>query len=228
VSVVLLVMTDGRDEYLCKSVASALAHLDGPITRRVMHDDTGDDEYRRGLAAAYPTFEHINGGKRQGFGGAIRSAWSHLALGSERYVWHHEADFIYNEPVPINGLIQLLQAYPHLVQVALRRQPWGQAEELAGGVVEQHPAAYTDKSLGKYQWLEHRLFLTTNPSIYRRTLCTLGWPEGDQSEGRFTHQLLRDGSPEVDGERVRFAYWGERDSEPWVTHIGHQRVGVGY
>lgn len=226
----LLVITDGRKDCIREAIPSALAMLEGPITRRVLYDDSGDLEHRQWLADQFPTFEliwHPDG--RQGFGGAIRTAWTHLTHGGERYIWHAEDDFTYNRPVPLNGLVQILQAFPHIVQVALRRQPWNDHERLAGGIVEQHPSAYEEHALGKYAWLEHRQFFTTNPSLYRRTLAVANeWPEGGESEGHFTHHLLRHGSPEVDGEAVRFAYWGSRDSGEAVTHIGHERVGVGY
>jgi hypothetical protein len=226
----LLVITDGRRDCIQQTIPSALAMLEGPVTRRVLYDDSGDPDHRAWLATEFPTFEliwHPEG--RQGFGGAIRTAWTHLAHAPERYVAHVEDDFTFNAPVPLCGMVQILQAHPHLVQVALRRQPWNEHERLAGGIVEQHPDAYTEHHLGKYAWLEHRQFFTTNPCVYRRTLCQAGeWPEGSQSEGHFTHHLLRNGSPEVDAEHVRFAFWGARDSGEAVTHIGHQRVGVGY
>lgn len=229
-SICLLVITDGRKDCIRQAIPSALAMLEGPITRRVLYDDSGDLEHRQWLADQFPTFElvwHPDG--RQGFGGAIRAAWTHLARGGERYIWHAEDDFTYNRPVPLNGLVQVLQAFPHVVQVALRRQPWNDHERLAGGIVEQHPDAYEEHWLGKYAWLEHRQCFTSNPCLYRRTLAVANeWPEGRDSEGHFTHHLLRHGSPEVSGEAVRFAYWGDRDSGEAVTHIGHERVGVGY
>lgn len=229
-SIALLVVTDGRRDCLLQAVPSALAMLEGPVTRRVIYDDSGDPDHRDWLVATFPTFEiiwHPDG--RQGFGGAIRCAWSHLASGRERYIFHLEDDFTFNAPVPLAGMIQILNVNPHLVQLALRRQPWNEHERQAGGIVEQHPDAYMEHTLGKYAWLEHRLFFTTNPSLYRRTLCMAAdWPEGADSEGRFTHRMLRDGSPEVDGERVRFGFWGARDSGEAVTHIGHERVGTGY
>lgn len=227
--IALLVITDGREDYLSDCVASAMAHLCGPITERVMYDDTGDDNYRRSLADRYPTFRHINAGSRQGFGGAIRAAWSYLAEHSAtRWVFHLEQDFTFNRPVDLAAMGRVLHDNPHLVQLALRRQPWSDHEVVAGGVVEQHPDAYAEHHSAFGSWLEHRLFFTTNPSLYRRSLCSTTWPEGGNSEGHYSHHLLQAGSPEVDGERVRFGYWGTRDSGEAVHHIGHQRAGAGY
>ena len=223
--IVLLVLTDGRRTCIERTLASAADKLHGPITRRVIHDDSADPAYRRWLLEEFPTFEVVSTGTRSGFGGAIRSAWSYLAETAEyddaRYVFHLEDDFTFNQPVYLHRLAAVLELNPHLVQLALRRQPWNAAERAAGGVVEQHPEAYEEHHLGLLKWLEHRLHFTTNPSLYRRSLTWHGWPEGAHSEGRFGLKLLED--PDL-----RFGYWGGRDSGEWVHHIGDVRAGSGY
>jgi hypothetical protein len=230
VSVALLVITDGRDAHLAATLASAGQHLHGPITERFMFDDTGHPDHRFRLADTYPTFTVLGDGPRRGFGGALRAAWEHLHTHSRAgLVLHLEADFTFNRPVDLDAMTEVLVHHPELVQMALRRQAWSPAEHAAGGVVEQNPTAYTDHCdpAGR-RWLEHRLFFTTNPCLYRISLCATGWPHGGQSEGVFTHRLLAQGSPEIPGQWLRFAYWGARTDPPWVTHIGHERVGTGY
>lgn len=214
-------MTDGRGDILDRTLTSFDAMVEGPITRRVIHDDSADPGYRERLAGTYPDYELI-GGERAGFGGAIRRAWQHVARYPERFVFHLEDDFTFNRPVDLASMASVLDTHPHLVQLALRRQPWNDLERAAGGVVEQHPDAYTEvNDENGRAWLEHRLFFTTNPSLYRTSLCRQPWPRGPESEGRFTHQLLA--SP-----KVRFGYWGARDSGEWVAHIGDHRNGTGY
>ena len=83
------------------------------------------------------------------------------------------------------------------------------------------PDDFVEVGVPNVRWLEHRRFFTTNPSLYRRSLCWTGWPDTDHSEGAFTTQLLED--PEL-----RFAYWGSRNSGEWCEHIGHERAGTGY
>jgi hypothetical protein len=108
----------------------------------------------------------------------------------------------------------------------LKRQAWNDAERSAGGFMQIDPASYVqcaqydgDQTLA---WVEHRLFFTTNPSLYRRSLILeADWPDSEQSEGMFTHLLRED--PDA-----RFGYWGRRDDEPWVHHIGVERIGTGY
>lgn len=227
--IAVLVITDGRSAYLAECVASLRKHLHGPIAEMWMYDDTGDAQYREALAQTYPEFVHINAGPRQGFAGAIHYAWEMLRLTSGAdYVFHVEQDFRFNRDIDLAAMAGLLDDQPHLAQIALRRQPWNDAERAAGGIVEQHPASYADCTDGAREWLEHRLFYTTNPSLIRRSLVARGWPLVPRSEGEYSHYLLRTGTPEATPEQVRFAYWGRRDDAPWVEHIGHQRTGTGY
>ena len=218
----LLVMTDGRGDCLHDTMISAADSLRGPVTRWLIHDDSGDEDYSRWLRARYSEWEIVSTPGRSGFGGAIRSAWSYIAGRAERFVFHLEDDFTFRRPVDLAEMAEVLYARPYLMQLALRRQPWNDAEHLAGGIVEQHPEDFTEVTdpTGK-TWLEHRRFFTTNPSLYRSELCRQPWPRGPESEGHFTHQLLA--SP-----AVRFGYWGAMASGEAVTHIGHERIGTGY
>lgn len=218
--IALLVMTDGRPT-VHETIASAEANLIGPITECWIHDDSGNPAHTAELRDLYSDWTVIQTPGRSGFGGAIRSAWTALAASRCEYIFHLEDDFTHNRPVDLDAMIAVLADRPYLVQLALRRQPWNDDERAAGGIVEQHPDDYIDCSDGDHHWLEHRRFFTTNPSLYRKSLLAVGWPRGLQSEGRFSHQLLA--SP-----KVRFGFWGSRDSGEAVTHIGHQRVGVGY
>lgn len=218
----LLVMTDGRRECIARTIPSALEMLKGTISFGVIHDDSGDRDYRRWLLREFPDFEVRSTPGRSGFGGAIRSAWSYFStVPGLTYVFHLEDDFTFNRPVDLNAMRRILNARPYLVQLALRRQPWNDEERRAGGIVEQHPDDYEQQVDGFDVWLEHRRFFTTNPSLYRRSLLDVGWPDTAQSEGMFTHKLLAD--PDA-----RFGFWGSRTSGEWVHHIGSQRVGTGY
>lgn len=218
----LLVITDGRRSCISRSIPSALAMLEGPITNWTICDDSADPDYNSWLRRTFPDFDIISGPARLGFGGNIQRAWAFVAENSSaEYVFHLEDDFTFNRVVPLREMMSVLSIYPSLVQLALRRQPWNTLERAAGGVIEQFPEAYTERHNNALAWLEHRLFFTTNPSLYRASLCRTPWPDGSESEGHFTHELLTD--PEI-----RFGFWGARDSGEWVTHIGNERVGNGY
>lgn len=220
--IALLVITDGRKDCIVQAVASALDNLDGPITEKWMYDDSGDPEHRAWLRKTYPGFNviwHTDG--RQGFGGAIRAAWHTLRLSSKAdYIFHLEDDFTFNRPVPLDDMIEILDENPRLAQIALRRQPWNDTERAAGGIVESNPDAYTDVCGHDYSLLEHDLFFTTNPGLYRRSLLLHDWPQVEHSEGMFSIALRDIG--------YRFAFLGERTDTPWVHHIGTERAGQGY
>lgn len=221
--IALLVITDGRTEYITRTIASAGGNLDGPISERWIYDDSGDAAHLAWLYQTFPRFRiihHVEG--RQGFGGAIREAWEALrAFSGAEFVFHLEDDFVFNRPVPLEDMIEILDENPRLAQVALRRQAWNSAEKAAGGVVETNPDAYTEVGGHFTSFLEHDLFFTTNPSLYSRRLIEQhDWPTGEKSEGVFTAQLR---------EACRtFAYLGERTDPPWVHHIGDERTGTGY
>lgn len=219
--IAVVVMTDGRRDCIEQAIAS-MHHLHGPITRKLIHDDSGDSDYRGWLVATFPQFDLVATGNRSGFGGAYNNAWRHLARLPERFVFSTEDDFVFTRPVDLLAMADVLDENLCLHQLALRRQPWNPEERLAGGIVEQHPGDYRELfDHGHRHWLEHRRFFTTNPSLIRRSLCEQGWPTDEHSEGVFSHRLFVDPA-------ARCGFWGSRDSGEWVEHIGHQRVGTGY
>lgn len=196
-SIALLVITDGREDYLQRSLASLQEHTAFTFDQRVVIDDS----------------THT-----LGFAGAIQAGWEKIHTD---HVLHLEADFTFNGPVDVEGMIDLLERQPHLAQVSLKRQPVNSEEIAAGGIVELHPDDFTQRSDGPLVWTEHRRYFTTNPSIYPSRLCRLGWPQEPNSEGVFTHKLLTD-------PLLRFAIWGAKFDPPLVEHIGAQRAGHSY
>ena len=221
-TVCLLVITDGRAGYHERTMASA-ADMLPDVSHRVMVNDCADPAWCEHLDDTWgDDFDILHPTRRRGFAGAIQAGWDRLrATTSAEWVFHLEADFTFNEPVDIASMAAVLERHPHLVQMALRRQPWNDAERAAGGIVEQHPGDYTDHLWDEHRWLEHRRFFTTNPSLYRASLCDDGWPQVPHSEGIFTHQLLTDPA-------VTFGFWGARSDPPKVHHIGDERAGHGY
>lgn len=226
----MVMFTDGRDHIFDEERrASWSQKLHGDIGQRWIFDDSDDAAFREALVENFPDWRITSWESRRGFGGTIRRAWAILHI-TERadYLFHLEDDFVLNADVDLDVMVGVLERHPHLVQLALRRQPVNDIEIEAGGVVETNPGAYDQSGDGYAQWLEHRLYFTTNPCLYRRTLCSLGWPKGEHSEGHFTHdRILAHGSPEVSAEHARFGLLGRRFDAPLVEHVG-KRAGTGY
>lgn len=198
-SVAVLLISDGRHDYLAQTLRSMATYL--PAVDQLVHVDDRDHKL--------------------GFDGAIDAGWQRINGTSVDWVFHLEADFIFNGPVELEAMISILERQPHLAQVALKRQPWNDRERAAGGIVEQHPDEYDECQDDEFIWTEHRRFFTTNPSVYSAKLCRLGWPREKHSEGVFTHRLLAD-------PLLRFAFLGGKFDPPRVTHIGAERAGHGY
>lgn len=190
----LLLISDGREDYLQQTVASMEANL--PVFEHVVHVDDARHEL--------------------GFAGAIQAGWDRVLATDCEFVFHLEADFTFNRPVPLERMRDLLDEQPHLVQVALLRQPWNPSERAAGGVWQQHP----DEYIFHDGWFEHARYFTTNPCLYPRWVAERGWPQVPQSEGMFGLKLFAE-----DPVR-RSAFLGA--GEEWVEHIGLERAGGGY
>lgn len=221
--IALLVMTDGRDGYLAQAVES-MHHLHGDITRRVLHDDTGDPDHASWLRRKYKDWDVVATAGRSGFGGAYRHAYDWLVLhATEPYIFSTEDDFEFTRDVDLAAMVTVMDTNRRLTQLALRRQPWNHEERAAGGIVELHPREYLDcRDYRGNHWLEHRLFHTTNPSLIRRSLIREHpWPTVPHSEGVFSAGLFAD-------HTARAGFWGTRASGEWVRHIGEVRTGRGY
>ncbi len=194
-TIALVCVADGRHEYHAASYASLLEH-----------------------APKFDQYVFVNDPDHKlGFSGAIQEGWSQIETD---YLLHWEADFVVSRPVPVADMVAVLEAHPYLVQMALLRQPWNEAEVEAGGIVNLRPHEYEQASWNGHRWLEHRLCTTTNPSLWPRWVIERGWPDGPQSEGRFGIDLF------ASDPDLRAAYVG--GGEQWCQHIGHVRSGNGY
>ncbi len=196
--VALLTIGDGRDETHERSWESLQAAFRHTDTERVIVDDRSHE---------------------LGFGGAIREGWSRIPRDAD-YVFHAELDFLYDEQIDVEGMAAVLEAHPNLAQLVLKRGPANREEAQAGGIVEQWPDEYRQRTWRGYVWTEHRLFWSTNPSLYPAAWSRQRWPECDGSERAWTDRLVADAD-------LRFAFWGASLDAPTVTHIG-VREGTGY
>jgi len=194
----LLVITDGRDDYLIQTLCSAMVNLPQPANL-VLVDDR----------------EHI-----LGFAGAVQRGWNQILETDAEWIFHLEGDFTFNEPVDLEAMADLAKNQ-HIAQVALKRQAWNPQEIAAGGIVETDPDSYSQCNRNGHRYTAHRKFFTTNPSIYRRDIAERGWPQESESEGKFSIDLF-------ENQAIVSTFWGSKFDPPKVHHIGEARAGKGY
>lgn len=159
-----------------------------------------------------------------GFAGAIQYGWDQILHSDAEWIFHLEADFTFNRPVPLEAM-SMIARDEHVAQVALKRQPWNQQEKAAGGIVELDPESFEECrrhwEYGPAKYTAHRKFFTTNPSLYRRDIAERSWPQEANSEGLFGIELFKDPA-------VVSTFWGGKFDAPMVEHIGESRAGRGY
>lgn len=208
-SICLLIIDDGREDYLERCLESASIFLP-PIDVCVMVSDP-DHEL--------------------GFAGAVQAGWDGVLETGSEWVFHLESDFLLTCPVPIERMQNIIRDSngrhggerlpPMIAQVALKRQAWNAREKAAGGIIQADAIGFKSATKASTGWYtEHRKFFTTNPSLYPASICERGWPQCPDSEGMFTHQLLADG--------LSFAFLGPAEEPPRCLHIGTERTGTGY
>jgi hypothetical protein len=191
-----------------------------------MIDDSGDRDYedflRNHVSAINNTIVEINSnGKRLGYCATIKKLWEELLPKDTDYVFMLEDDWAFQRYLNIGAMIETLEAYPYLTQMALMRQPVNSEEVKYPSLWAKIPDAWTQKFAiingRETSWVEHDRFWTMNPNISARWVTQSGWKNEPYCEGHFGGRLLQ-----ADRTR-RSAYWGLIGEDPWVLHIGTNR-----
>ncbi len=206
--ITLLVITDGRYELLQRTLVSAAENLRGNFGALVLVDDSGGGPHDFVLPMTFGVVKAFRHAERQGLAGAIRTGWDHAPPG---WVFHLEDDFTFTGEVDADELVRTC-ARGKWAQVCLQRQPCNPAEANAGGIIKADPRAYT--RLDKVE--AHRKLFSLNPCVYPQWVRSVGWPEGGGE---------RESTDRLQGRHpgASFAYWGSRDDDPAVWHIGDYR-----
>ena len=197
----LMVITDGRWDYLQRTLRSAEQNLKYPWHQKLLVDDSGEETYFSPYG-----FDFVKNVPRQGLAGAIRTGWD--ALDDVDYVFHLEDDFVFPAPVDIEAMIEILEYENDVAQIALLRQPWSPQEQQAGGIFHIKPERFRQRA----GWVEQRHLFTFNPCVYPASITKNYQAD---LEAPFTEQLLNDG--------WSFGYLGGLHDEPRTTHIGLRR-----
>lgn len=209
----LIVITDGRKEYITQTINGLKVVTDYPFFEKIIVNDSGDTSYHQFLTNNFSDFKIVSHNQRRGLASAVQTAWSSYSPETE-YIFHLEEDFLFLEEPQIDLMISLLKNNPYLIQMALVRSPVSHAEASVGGFVFQHLAAYVQRD----GFFEHTKFFTLNPSVYPVSTTQIGWPDLiREPEADFTAKVLSL------NEDYRFGYWGDIYDAPRVFHIGNNR-----
>jgi len=227
-----------RSAYLRRSLDSLTDRVKGNIVQRVVYSDWPDEVRDELTDLVAPYGFYVVGDGHHGYTESMERMWRYIGKRAiAPYVFQTEDDFIFDRDVDLGDLAETMTACPWLAQVALLRDAYYQDErdlEPIGNILGWPEPAFTRQGYNGHYRLEHRLFFTANPSLFRRELTrAIPWPSATQarrvlgrrpdqapsSETAFGKLLFRD--PDV-----RVAFWGE--GEQWVSHIGAVRAGIGY
>lgn len=220
----LIVLTHGEAPYLEECLDSFAANIEpAEHDAVIVHDGGGPTSTRRlPLRSSYP----VRAGPRlaRGFSSAMRFAWAYASDPTVPWIFWLEHDFRFDRDVNLEHLAAVMDARPELTQIVLRRQPVNPEEVKAGSYVGLHPSSYRERVAEGHSYLEHGRHWSNNPSLFRSQLAAeVPWPDGPESEGKFTERLraLKPG--------CRFGIWGRLGDRPWVTHLGERDpAGFGY
>jgi hypothetical protein len=211
-----------RREYLARSARSLSEQVTGPIVQRVVYDCWGDESIRGEIRTIVEPLGFYVAGPtdRPDYTRSMQELWRYLnrrAIGE--FVFQAEDDFTFDRPVDLLPMAQLLRDDPNLTQIALLRHAAYESERQKGGILGWPEADFTRRGENGTSRLEHRLFWTANPSLFRKSLTKVPWPAAPSSERRFADALFKD-------PRAVSSFWGR--GEPWITHVGEVRAGAGY
>jgi len=215
--IALVVEDDGRPQYLYPVMKALEVTLSLADLLPILINDSGNPEYARRLIRDFPDWEQVHHDKREGLRGVQISAW-HTALMHKDvdYVLHWESDFMpLEEKVPVDEMRFLLEARPHLAQVALKRQPLARypGEVENGGFMQ----LYRDQYFQRPGYVEQQMVFTMNPCLVPRRIVEMfvNDPTEGNPESYFTPHLVDEG--------YWFAFLGRIEDPPRVFHIGIDR-----
>ncbi|HWM94480.1 MAG TPA: hypothetical protein VN493_27240 [Thermoanaerobaculia bacterium] len=209
----LVVISDGRIEYLRQCLDSMRHRLLGPVHQGWIVLDEPEAREAAGAEAEAIGFKLIANPARSGLSGIVQTAWRAALEEPIEYLFHLEEDFTFNQPIELQALREVLDADERIAQVVLKRQPWSDAEVAAGGIVELHPRLYLDATVGGQEVALHKRGFSKNPCLMPRRIFARPFPDG--GEGAFGDELIAAG--------YHFAFWGSQKAAPVITHIGERR-----
>jgi Glycosyl transferase family 2 len=207
--VLTVVVTDGRGEYLRRTLTAAEEMI--PDFELALVDDTGEVGYASWVTETWPKATVVHHRERQGLGGAVKSAWELASSHPDPFFLHLEDDMVLLQPVDIEAMVRTMRANPRLAQLVLMRQPWGEEEKAAGAVLKAYPGRYEQRD-GWVEQVNGPLYSFTPHLARREAVLDALEHSANFLEAGVTAALLERG--------WKFGIWGNWDDPPRVEHIG--------
>lgn len=211
---VVVVVGDGRGEYLAQTISS-LSYVHHPIHARIMVNDERNPLYQASLESEYPEWEIHHTG-RVGMAGAVQAGFTAALEYEPDFVLWVEEDMLLIDEIPVGRAARELERPKNdrIAQMVFKRKPWwGSPDEMELGdqwqAIKRLSHFYTPK--GDYS--THDFIFSLNPCLIPRRILELGWDV--DNEAGMTKRLLDEG--------FVFGHWGGLDSPPLVEHIGVDR-----
>lgn len=214
--IALLVIGNGRTDYLADVVASAREHLPA-VAYYLMVDDSGDPDVRRHLDTQYPEFLIEHHDQNRGMAAAVQTGFDLVLATSARYVFWLEEDHLLIRDIPLGDAVEALEHDQTLAQMTFSREPCDPTEgtdQLAAILAQSANCGVTDT----HTWYDYLFSMV--PNIIPRRVLELGWPAGPLGVGNesgMTSRCLDAG--------YKFAAWGRVGQPAYVRHIGYASRG---
>ena len=123
-----------------------------------------------------------------GFAGAIAEGWRRVLETDADWVFHLEADFIFQRPVPLDRMIAGAETAPGARPGGAQAPAVERAERLPA-VSSRSARRLPQRVEGGDIWTEHRVVFTDEPELYPAALCRQPWPQEPKSEGVLTQAV---------------------------------------
>lgn len=214
--VCILIFNDGRNEYLRRTLSSFNEMVEINDCYKILIDDNPLNRNQVEIDKIVSDFnidQVILNDSNLGVFGTVQKAWRFIPQDCE-YVFHLENDFLFNEFVDVNELVEVLESSKKIFQIALLRQDWFAFEKKVGGIYKAY-SPWSEMKIGKVDLVLHRHYFTHNPCVYhkRYAIQTSGYNEYGYM--KVLRRVQQNGY---------CAYLGTLKDKPKVTHIGELKI----
>ncbi len=216
VTIALIVITDGRADFLAETLAAAYEYLP-PFDTRFIIDDSGNNDYANWLRANYSLiagphlgYEVVHHNTRRGLAGAVQSGFDTALRTDCDYAFWLEDDMVFHRTPPVIDACAALDKNFELANMGFKRAVTDPSEgaDVLATMVERSTVHHVGP-----KFTTHDYIFSLNPGLIPRRTLELGWDAGN--EAGQTAALL--------GQGFRFGMWGAPFGPDYIETIGTGR-----